>query len=345
MKKHHLKQILNWGFLIFLLVMLVNCAQPFFEPDQLQQEDEEVIIVYSSPGEPLEIVETEEAIVNDNFANESTSNSRAVVGAGPLVSTNSITFKIATSTYAGSAATYIDIKFGTKNFRLYSYSGDYQRGSTHTFNFSNNKNWFESWDQDLWDDISFNTTHTDGIIFSNIKIIHSGQVILNYKPPTSLDYPTYQKLSFNSAMITTKYSHLKTTHTIVRAGLLELGKTDGDKYGTSGAWCSEFASYCIRRYGWATPTGSIGTSDMKKYYTDRNRLHTVSQVYNKKYTLGAGDYLSLWNGDHSAIFAEWVGSPTSFNANTQFKTIEGNTGSAVKVKTRILGDIDRIGQN
>lgn len=327
-----------------LIVFLFGCQEL---SDQVAQEleNEKVIIVYSSPVAPEVPAETADILVPDKTADE-TAGSRAVVGAGPLVGVNSITFKIATSANAGSTATYIDIKFGSMLFRLYSYTGDYQLGSTHTINFAGHEEWFESWDQDLWDNISFNTAQTDGFIFSNIKIVHSDQVILdNYVPPTSLDYPSHPQISFDAAILSYKYSQLGTSHLIVRTGLAELGKTDGDKYGTTGAWCSEFASWCIRAYGYSTPTGSIGTANMKTYYQNNSRYYTPSQVYSKAFTLGAGDYMAINDESHSVIFAEWVGNPTTFNSATQFRTIEGNSGSAVRIKTRTLGVVDFIGNN
>lgn len=64
---------------------------------------------------------------------------------------------------------------------------------------------------------------------------------------------------------------------------------------------------------------------------------------NKSYIVRPGDYLSLWGGDHSVLFVEWIDSTTTITDNTRIRTIEGNTGQHVDMRVRDVGDIDRVG--
>jgi len=285
----------------------------------------------------------------DNAENMVINRSTGDGGAGKLVGDNYISFTIDTKSNSESEADYIDIYFGASiKLRLYSWTGNYPKGSVHYYNCYNQQAWFESWDQDLWDDVRFSTDQTDGFYFSNIKIVHSSQVILDYTPTQALDYPSLNPLYFSSAILSKKYSYLNTTHSIVRKGLRDMGKTDDDKYVGDAVWCSEFARYCISALFSDLPTGNVYTGSMKNYYISKSRNHNISEVYNKTYTMGAGDYMSINSGGHSVIFAEWVGTPTTFTSATQFRTIEGNSASTVRVVTRSLSQVDTtngIGQN
>ncbi len=94
-----------------------------------------------------------------------------------------------------------------------------------------------------------------------------------------------------------------------------------------------------------TPYGNIGTEDIKNWFSARGRLYTRSQVRNRTYIPRPGDYLSLFGGNHSALFLRWVDSTSTISDSTRFKTLEGNKDETVKVVTRRVSDIDRVGKD
>jgi hypothetical protein len=96
--------------------------------------------------------------------------------------------------------------------------------------------------------------------------------------------------------------------------------------------------------GYSAPSGSIGTSNMRSWYSNMGRLHTRSDITAGRYIPRAGDYLSLFDGGHSAIFADWVDSISGgITNNTRYRTVEGNTSSAVRVCIRRVSNIDHVG--
>jgi hypothetical protein len=75
----------------------------------------------------------------------------------------------------------------------------------------------------------------------------------------------------------------------------------------------------------------------------RHKKVTQTQIINSEYVLKTGDYLRLFNGNHSGLFVSYIDSSTDPSDSTKIKTIEGNTGSRVNVKTRTLGDLTSVG--
>ncbi len=268
-------------------------------------------------------------------------------GDGPMIGENYIKLYIGTHSSAGSNTDYIIMNYGRgRNIRLYGYysGGDY----------SFPRNWWLQWDlgstdvlnfpQDSWDEISFWTPSGDGIQVARVMVVHSGVEVLDWSVNRWLDAPGETTLGCAAMLVERKLQHVNhTDHAAIHAAALELGKTNGYKYGDGSLWCSEFASWALWREGFWTPQGNIGTDDMKDWFSARGRLYTPAQVRSKSYDLRTGDYLSLWGGDHSALFVEWIGDTTTITNATQFRTIEGNTGQHVDIRTRIVGDIDRVG--
>ncbi len=130
----------------------------------------------------------------------------------------------------------------------------------------------------------------------------------------------------------------------------ELGNTDGTRYdaGQEGSYCSEFASWALRKAGWSTPlmthpNGVADTQDMKNFFQARNRLFSRTDVLNKSYRIRPGDYLSMLGNSHSGLFLNYIDSATNPTSSTRIRTIEGNTGGRVAIKERTLGNIDAIG--
>ena len=103
----------------------------------------------------------------------------------------------------------------------------------------------------------------------------------------------------------------------------------------------------IRKSGLSTPGGSIGTDDLLDWFEDHGRHYTRANVVNGDYTVKAGDYMCINDGGHSVIFRGWVAeTPGSldFDDNSEFTTIEGNSGNAVRTKTRTWGSVDWVGK-
>jgi hypothetical protein len=118
------------------------------------------------------------------------------------------------------------------------------------------------------------------------------------------------------------------------------------------AWCSEFASWAIRQNGLSTPAGSIGTDDMEEWFRTHSRKFTKAEVEAGKYLPDEGDYIALWattnepTGSHSVLFRGWdsIATPGDPANGDTFKTIEGNTCNAVRIRTRNWSDVVFVGR-
>jgi hypothetical protein len=150
----------------------------------------------------------------------------------------------------------------------------------------------------------------------------------------------YGKLGLARKLIDTKLSQIGDFwHPQLLWAALEIGKTDYTKYGTGPVWCSEFASWCLRKALWDTPVGSFGSSSMESFFTDRDRMFTKDKLLEGKYELTPGDYLRYPN--HSALFIKYLGAPN--NANTEILSIDGNVSSTVGTRRRRIDDLVSVG--
>ncbi len=216
--------------------------------------------------------------------------------------------------------------------------------------------WFTGIPTDNWDRLYIRNEMDSSILIGYIEIIHSDYLILKkWYEPHSLGRATglNQRLHLFRDISNTKLQTMfnfgggflrnpkLAENPIVCCGAEELGKTDGYKYaGHNKAWCSEFASWLLRRAGLDTPQGNISVNDMEWWFSHHGVLHT--NVYST--ALSTGTYLNLWNKQHSAIFLEYVDEhPIYSNPNTQIRTIEGNAGGKVFLGTRLLSDISSYG--
>lgn len=274
-------------------------------------------------------------------------------GGGPTIGENSIKIWInGTHSNAGSSANYIWMYFGSsKRIKLW--------GIDHT-RFP--KGWWISWDlnsvssyletipTDAWDNITLTTDSGDGILIDRIVIKHSSITILDWTCNAWLDGSKLEKhgrLGLSAKILSKKLGQVGNRWTSqIHWAARELGKSNGKKYGTSGAWCSEFASWCLRKALWKTPSGSIGSSKMEKYFSDRGRKYTKAHILSKNHIMTEGDYVRFqWSGggQHSALFIKYIDSSASPTEDTRFQTIEGNASSTVKVATRKLRDVLSVG--
>lgn len=272
---------------------------------------------------------------------------------GPSVGENAITIWIdADHPNAGSEADYIWMYFGReKRVKLLGLSGSFPAGTTLTWDLNAISDWLEDHvGTDLWDEIALVTDSNDGIKMDRIRIVHSSQTILDWSCGLWLDgskLEEYGKLVLTGKIMETKLNQIgglwvPQIHWAAR----EIGKTDGTKYGSTGAWCSEFASWCLRKAMWDTPTGNIGSQPMEDYFAELGRKFTHDQLIDGDYRLVAGDYLRFeWasGGQHSGIFIEYIDDPASPSDGTTIRTIEGNASSTVKVATRNFQDVLSVG--
>lgn len=272
---------------------------------------------------------------------------------GATVGENSITIWIdADHPNAGSEADYIWMYFGLeKRVKLLGLNGRFPAGITLSWDLNDISDWLEdNIETDLWDAIALVTDSNDGIKMDRIRIKHSSQTILDWECGLWLDgskLEEYGKLVLTGKIMETKLGQIGGLWVPqIHWGAREIGKTDGSKYGSTGAWCSEFASWCLRKAMWETPEGNIGSQPMEDHFSDLGRMYTHDQLIDGEYQLVAGDYIRFeWasGGQHSGIFIEYIDDPSSPTDGTTIRTIEGNASSTVKVTTRTFQNVLSIG--
>lgn len=272
---------------------------------------------------------------------------------GSTVGENSITTWIDSDhSNAGSEADHIWMYFGReKRVKLLGWNDRFPAGYTLTWDLNDIGDWLEdNIGADLWDEIALVTDSTDGIKMDRIRIKHSSQTILDWECGLWLDgskMEEYGKIVLTGRILENKLDQIRGLWVPqIHWGAREIGKTDGSKYGSTGAWCSEFASWCLRKALWDTPEGNIGSQSMEDYFDDHDRMYTHDQLLDGDYQLVAGDYARLeWSsgGHHSAIFIEYVDDPSSPTDDTTIRTIEGNASSTVLVTTRKFQNVLSVG--
>lgn len=271
----------------------------------------------------------------------------------PTIGENSVKIWIDSEhSNAGSEADYIWMYFGRdKRVKLNVSGGRFPSGSSITWNLNDISDWLENNIQtDLWDEIALVTDSGDGMKIDRIRIRHSSQTILDWECGLWLDgsrLEEYGKLVLTGKIMETKLDQIgglwvPQIHWAAR----EIGKTDGSKYGSNNAWCSEFASWCLRKAMWDTPEGDTWTQPMEDYFSGLDRMYTHDQLIDGEYQLVAGDYIRFeWasGGHHSGIFVEYIDDPSSPTDGTTIRTIEGNASSTVKVTTRTFSNVCSVG--
>ncbi|MDL2124599.1 MAG: hypothetical protein LWX51_16325 [Deltaproteobacteria bacterium] len=115
-----------------------------------------------------------------------------------------------------------------------------------------------------------------------ILIKHSSQTILDWECGLWLDgsrLEEYGKLVLTGKILETKLGHIGGLWVPqIHWGAREIGKTDGSKYDSDDAWCSEFASWCLRKAMWETPgdglrvAGRAGCGTFLDILTSRGRV-------------------------------------------------------------------------
>ena len=178
---------------------------------------------------------------------------------GATIGENSITLWVASGNTTASEADSIWMYFGLdKRVQLLGRDGRFPEGAELTWDLNNLSDWLEdNVTADLWDEIALTTDSTDGIKIDRVRIKHSGQTILDWECGLWLDgskTAEYGKIVLTGKILETKLNAIENLWVPqIHWAAREIGKTDGAKYGSTGAWCSEFASWCLRKAMWETP--------------------------------------------------------------------------------------------
>lgn len=253
----------------------------------------------------------------------------------PMISTNTISVWIESSpSSAGSNNPYLYLHMGTKLILLIGY---FIPGISNTWDLNNH-----SISTDDWDNISIEYKSSDALKIKRVKVVHSGITLVDWYCHTwlSTDFSEGNRmLGLDAKILQKKLSYVGgSTVNQIHWAAREIGKTDGTKYGTNSAWCSEFASWCLRKNSWNSPQGSIDTAHMAGFFTAMGRYCNNNTVRLGGYVIKPGDYIRIRKDDggfHSALFLKWPTAPTAFPLpnNYQFNTIEGNSNGRVQSRT------------
>ncbi len=258
---------------------------------------------------------------------------------------NSVRLTVSTGDEAGSTASFIDLLFDQHTVRLMSPSGGFTPGARLLYDLTPLSAYFDTFPSDCWDSLTLVYDDPDTLILSGIEVIRNGSRILAYSGEILLEGSGVSRRCFASEILITKQASCPgAPNGIAWHAFNELGKDDGEKYSPEfpGGWCSEFASWVMRRNGWNTPQGSIGSRHMREFFLEYDRLFTIDQVYSGEYTPAMGDYLSMWMGGHSGLFLSFVDPDAPIEPSSRIITIEG--GGVVSVYERTLADIDHVGR-
>lgn len=289
---------------------------------------------------------------------------------GPCAGENYVSISISDDhPNAGSKMEKIYLYFDKeqKYLRLWGYDRPGERfpkGETLSWDMNgdatNPENWIETVPTDAWDNLLLVNKSGDAILIDNIKIVHSSITIVDW--PTRgqkvwLDGSTREKygiIGLADQILLKKLEAISSTIRWVPQlhwAVLELGKTDGKKYGTISEWCSEFASWCLRKAGWwnapkpSSLLGNIGSKTMENYFKDIGRMFTKQQILDGEYTLTEGDYLRFDN--HSALFIRYEDDGRAVtDPLKRFISIDGNRGARVTLTSgdnREIKDLISVG--
>jgi hypothetical protein len=263
---------------------------------------------------------------------------------GPAIGENSITIWVDDSpNWAGTSHNYMNLLIGNHSMTLF---GIFSRGAQLKWNLN-----ASNIPADSWDSISLEYGSNDALRIKRVKVVHSSITIVDWTCHHYLSTDMGEgstRLCLAAKILKKKLSYVSNSNVSqIHWAATEIGKTDGTKYGSSGAWCSEFVSWCLRKSSWNAPQNNINSAHLQQFFAQRGRLYIIP-IFLNSYIMKEGDYVRFrWSngGHHSAMFLRWVDSPTiPINGNTRFKTIEGNTsGGTVRVVTRRINKVIAVG--
>jgi hypothetical protein len=259
---------------------------------------------------------------------------------------------------AGSAVRAIEIWFGDHRFYLGAPAGGFKPGQTITYDFNENNDptLWEEIDPDDWDTVKLVTESGDGLQVERVEMVHSSEQVLDTTVNAWLDKRYGKILDFSIDIAMKRWERVGYSRvSIIYYASQDLGQTGCIKYiSTDHWWCSEFASYLCHKIGLDTPLPpgvNIGTSTMKDWFVDNGRYFSKADVHAGKYRVKPGDYVAVNpstdapTGGHTVIFREWASIAGTNPANGDtYRTIEGNSGNAVRLRQRDWDDVVYIGK-
>ena len=264
---------------------------------------------------------------------------------------NSILIEIGSGELAGSDAPEIQFKVGDDfTIHLLGGAGVFVTDANLLYTLPLNcEECYKSIPADDWKKLTLVTDSGNGLLIHRVRLVKSCETVLDVIVDAWLDKYYQKVLDFSVDTAQDKWDDVGHTRgTAIYYAAQDLGQTGSKKYHNADVrWCSEFASYMIRKSGLSTPSGSIGTDDLLDWFENHGRHYTRANVVDGDYTVKAGDYMCINDGGHSVIFRGWVAeTPSSpdFDDNSEFTTIEGNSGNAVRTKTRTWGSVDWVGK-
>jgi hypothetical protein len=257
---------------------------------------------------------------------------------------------------AGSDAASIQFKVGTSFTITLLNGGNFVPNAALRYDLGQNcRECYKAIPPDDWDSLRLEISSGDGVQIHRLLLVKSSEKLLDETPDAWLDRYYQRVLDFSIAASSRKWGDVSNTRvTDLYYAAQDLGQTGAQKYvNQDTAWCSEFAAYMIRKNGLPNvPAGSIGTADLKRFFTDTGRIYYAEEVEGGAYSVRAGDYMSLWqtsddpSGRHSVLFRGWKGGtpvPGAFSPDQEFYTIEGNVGNSVRTTTRKWSDVYFVG--
>jgi len=268
---------------------------------------------------------------------------------------NHLVLEIGSHGNAGSAVSAIELHLGGFLAYLNAPAGGFEPGDilTYDFNHSSCPECWESMDPDDWDTVRLITQSHDGLQVHRIQMVHSEELVLDTAVDAWLDEEYASVLDFSLQTGLHRWEEVGETRiTALYYAGQDLGQTGCVKYVAGDhQWCSEFASWAIRQTGLSTPSGSIGTANLEEWFRTHERKYTKAEVQAGTYAVGPGDYIALWpddkhpTGQHSVLFRGWESLAGSAPRNGDtFLTIEGNSGNAVRTRTRNWSDVVFVGK-
>ena len=201
------------------------------------------------------------------------------------------------------------------------------------------KDW-EKYSDEIWDNIAIGyepqNSDNHSVKITNIAIKRGGQLLLDtrvkgtylnnkkisFKVPSKDIMPKSKtvtpllSLSYSMKSFKKKFYEVKTP--LLEAAYMDLGQTDKSKYANRGtAWCSEFASYLYRKYGYETPDPNkvdVYWKNLREYFIKSGNVYTLREVTKwsdskKKSLIKPGAVVSIITDagqTHTIIFSNWI---------------------------------------
>ncbi len=275
-----------------------------------------------------------------------------------VVLDNYLILGIGNHSNAGSSVRAIELWIGDHRFFRGAPLDGFKPSTNLFYDFNNNADpsLWEAIDPDDWDTVKLVTESGDGIQVKRVEMVHSSEQVLDTEVNAWLDRHYGKILDFSIDIATKRWERVGYSRiSVIYYASQDLGQTGCIKYiSTDHAWCSEFASFQFRRIGINTPLPAgtnIATSTLKTWFQDHSRYFSRADVESGKYRVKPGDYFAVNatsdepDGSHSVIFREWASmAGTDPRSGDIYRTIEGNSGNAVRLRERDWNKVVFVGR-